>query len=679
MNIKYRSGYAEGGFLDDGASVDPVSGNEVPTGSLAEEVRDDIPAQLSEGEFVVPADVVRFIGLDKLMKMREAAKVGLANMEAEGQMGGQPAPIMEEPMMNDPMMDDPIMDDSLEMDELIDGMDSEGFEGAVQQFADGGSVIPTYKDYTGNEFGSPTTVTFSTYINAAGDKITIPTLRGKPLRPVPEGYSLVVPVSGGGTEEDEPVPVEGGGESIASSTINSGPSADAERTQNYQRDEGQSGYQADLRRSERIRSDRANTIESLASPNMSKAEMDVMYAALTPQAKMIYDTRFRDEANRGFLDGFMADGKSPTDLLITAQKTADSINRAKGETEDGSGFLPNGEPIDWAKTIKYVASGLVLGPLGLVGSILKGMTDEEKEDAKINLTAVGKILGSMGEDSPFKDNTEKPNQAINDPYTKLNQDYWKTFTGDVSAEKRRLEKATGLNAYGHKIYKEPGSRTVWDDIAEVEANKQNTKDLQALRATEAQDVKNLAEVRANRAAAVKKAKADIAAKEAEDKKEEDKKEAAIEAARSAAAEQARIQKKSDNDARDRAIESAKQAAAAKVATEEAVRKAAQDRATRKLLDDQNRMQQRSTVNSGGDGAGARQRDSRGNETKGGEVNSGTTGKNTTGKSFNYGGLVSPSKPKIKKMRKDPTSGLAAKKKSKQKAQAKKGALAAKRT
>ena len=88
MNIKYRSGYAEGGFLDDGASVDPVSGNEVPVGSLAEEVRDDVPAQLSEGEFVVPADVVRFIGLDKLMKMRNAAKAGLADMEAEGQVQG---------------------------------------------------------------------------------------------------------------------------------------------------------------------------------------------------------------------------------------------------------------------------------------------------------------------------------------------------------------------------------------------------------------------------------------------------------------------------------------------------------------------------------------------------------------------------------------------------------------
>ena len=49
----------EGGLKDDGMKVDPVSGNEIPPGSMAKEVRDDIPAQLSEGEYVVPADVVQ--------------------------------------------------------------------------------------------------------------------------------------------------------------------------------------------------------------------------------------------------------------------------------------------------------------------------------------------------------------------------------------------------------------------------------------------------------------------------------------------------------------------------------------------------------------------------------------------------------------------------------------------
>ena len=77
----------EGGLLQEGGTVDPVSGNEVPIGSTKSEVRDDIPAQLSEGEFVFPADVVRFIGLNNLMKLRQEAKEGLDKMERMGQMG----------------------------------------------------------------------------------------------------------------------------------------------------------------------------------------------------------------------------------------------------------------------------------------------------------------------------------------------------------------------------------------------------------------------------------------------------------------------------------------------------------------------------------------------------------------------------------------------------------------
>jgi Arc/MetJ-type ribon-helix-helix transcriptional regulator len=94
---KYRKGgLADGGMLQEGGTVDPVSGNEVPTGSLKEEVRDDIPAQLSEGEFVFPADVVRYIGLEKLMQLRQAAKEGLAKMEAMGQMGNSEEATMED-------------------------------------------------------------------------------------------------------------------------------------------------------------------------------------------------------------------------------------------------------------------------------------------------------------------------------------------------------------------------------------------------------------------------------------------------------------------------------------------------------------------------------------------------------------------------------------------------------
>jgi hypothetical protein len=79
--------FDEGGLKDEGGTVDPVSGNEVPPGSTQEEVRDDIPAQLSEGEFVFPADVVRYLGLEFLMNLRQKAKAGLKRMEEMGQMG----------------------------------------------------------------------------------------------------------------------------------------------------------------------------------------------------------------------------------------------------------------------------------------------------------------------------------------------------------------------------------------------------------------------------------------------------------------------------------------------------------------------------------------------------------------------------------------------------------------
>ena len=82
-------------FKSSRAEKDPVSGNDVPPGSLPEEVRDDIPAQLSEGEYVVPADVLRFYGLKFFEDLRENAKVELARMDRDGRIGGEPIAVME--------------------------------------------------------------------------------------------------------------------------------------------------------------------------------------------------------------------------------------------------------------------------------------------------------------------------------------------------------------------------------------------------------------------------------------------------------------------------------------------------------------------------------------------------------------------------------------------------------
>lgn len=66
--------------------MDEMSGNPIPPGSNADNVKDDIPAALSDGEYVVPADVVRWHGLKEFVFMREEAKMGLMSMQMEGQI-----------------------------------------------------------------------------------------------------------------------------------------------------------------------------------------------------------------------------------------------------------------------------------------------------------------------------------------------------------------------------------------------------------------------------------------------------------------------------------------------------------------------------------------------------------------------------------------------------------------
>ena len=124
--------YKEGGLATDGTDVDPISGNEVPTGSNAVEVRDDVDAKLSEGEYVVPADVVKFMGVSTLEKMVKKAKEGLQEMEENGRIGGAPAEVKEE-----------VMEYSLGSD--IDDLDGYAAGGLVDG-KDYGAIIDRVKD-----------------------------------------------------------------------------------------------------------------------------------------------------------------------------------------------------------------------------------------------------------------------------------------------------------------------------------------------------------------------------------------------------------------------------------------------------------------------------------------------------------------------------------------------------
>lgn len=105
----------------DNEEIDPVSGNPVPPGAEPENVRDDIDAKLSEGEFVIPANVVKFIGVEKIMSMVKKAEEGLAELEEAG-MTGKPA----------------LEEDDVELP--FDESELEFGEEDVQAFAEGGLV-----------------------------------------------------------------------------------------------------------------------------------------------------------------------------------------------------------------------------------------------------------------------------------------------------------------------------------------------------------------------------------------------------------------------------------------------------------------------------------------------------------------------------------------------------------
>jgi len=184
--------FNEGGLRDEGGQVEPASGNKVPSGSLKEEVADDIPVMMSEGEFVFPADVVRFIGLNTLMKMRQDAKQGLKMMEEMGQMGNS-----EEATIPD--------DVPFEMADLIvvsgdspKKMQSGGLlnDPRFKRPESGSGGVPTITDEDKKQMEDALlrtgygNVVMKRYVNADGDVLYIPFVDGEPQMAIPEGYVL---------------------------------------------------------------------------------------------------------------------------------------------------------------------------------------------------------------------------------------------------------------------------------------------------------------------------------------------------------------------------------------------------------------------------------------------------------------------------------------------------------
>ncbi len=198
--------FENGGLKDEGGMVDKESGNKVPVGGTRKGVRDDIPAMVSEGEFVFPEDVVRYIGLDKLMQLRQKAKVGLKRMEDMGQMGNSD----EATLPDDMPMDAP------DLVILAGEAPKDMAEGGVVQTAAPRRLTPeiqrperkqiNFKQLMGRGF-----VEFKQYRNAQGATLLIPFVGGNPIYPIPSGYTLY----DASTDTTDPTSPESQAETVA--------------------------------------------------------------------------------------------------------------------------------------------------------------------------------------------------------------------------------------------------------------------------------------------------------------------------------------------------------------------------------------------------------------------------------------------------------------------------------
>lgn len=179
-------------------SVDPVSGNPVPIGVEPENVRDDIDAKLSVGEYVVPAQAVQFHGVDKFEKLVKSAEKGMADMQANGRVGGEPVALEDEVaqafaqggMVGD--LDGLItkVRAAVESDpSLRESLQRKGITFAEGGFVPGAWTPPGITYFQDSSaVGSGTGVEYRIFTNAEGHRISIPFMNGEPQIPIPPGY-----------------------------------------------------------------------------------------------------------------------------------------------------------------------------------------------------------------------------------------------------------------------------------------------------------------------------------------------------------------------------------------------------------------------------------------------------------------------------------------------------------
>ena len=200
--------FDDGGFRDQGNTKDPVSNNPVPVGSTQEEVRDDIPANLSEGEFVLPADVVRYHGLEKIMGIRDQAKSGLQRMENMGQMGNSDQATMPDgtpfkqmavggtvPGINIAGPTTQVTRPSMfaapaqtQPTQVAQPVTVQTPQAPVYASAQTPTSPYTFEQAIGTPFGQQQKSETRMHVNEAGEKLYIPFVNGQPIYPIPAGF-----------------------------------------------------------------------------------------------------------------------------------------------------------------------------------------------------------------------------------------------------------------------------------------------------------------------------------------------------------------------------------------------------------------------------------------------------------------------------------------------------------
>lgn len=185
----------EGGIAGSNVTHEPVTGNEVPPGSLPSEVRDDVPTQLSQGEYVVPADVVRFFGVKYFEDLRTQAKQGLQEMQAGGRIGGASVDDNGVPTEEDQLTpeEEQMLNQALGQSAAKPGM---AYGGMVRGMAEGGATgtdTPAFDRTTFNlsDYGNSNGIEYRQYYNPQTKETRmLQFIGGQSLGLIPDGFVL---------------------------------------------------------------------------------------------------------------------------------------------------------------------------------------------------------------------------------------------------------------------------------------------------------------------------------------------------------------------------------------------------------------------------------------------------------------------------------------------------------